>query len=102
MPCSGAVCCHHLEFLTERMCRMPQQQDPRAISLQKMLDNWAAKQLSHIPAGSRATLVRNWYAQQGFLSRVAFSPYADQIVAGGAWSLLITLLGQNYSQRVTR
>lgn len=81
---------------------MPQQQDPRAISLQRLLDNWAAKELSHIPTGSRGTLVRNWYAQQGFLTRAAFSAYADQIVAGGAWSLLITLLDHNYSQRVTR
>ena len=81
---------------------MPQQQDPRAISLQRLLDNWAAKELSHLPTGSRGTLARNWYAQQGFLTRVACSPYADQIVAGGAWSLLITLLDRNYRQRVTR
>lgn len=81
---------------------MPHQQDPRAISLQKLLDNWAAKELSHIPAGTRSTLVRNWYAQQGFLQRAALSPVADQIVAGGAWSLLMTLLDRDYRQRVTR
>lgn len=81
---------------------MPQKQDPRAISIQKLLDNWGAKQLGHIPTGTRATLERNWYAQQGFLQRAAFSPYAEQIVAGGAWALLITLLDHDYSLRITR
>ena len=81
---------------------MPQKQDPRATSIQKLLDNLGSKQLSHVPPGIRATLVRNWYAQQGFLTRASLSSYADQVIAGGAWSLLITLLGQNYSQRVTR
>ena len=81
---------------------MPQQQDPRAMSIQKRLDNWGAKQLGHIPAGTRATLERNWYAQQGFLLRAAHSPYAEHIVAGGAWALLIMLLDHNYSLRITR
>lgn len=81
---------------------MPNKQDPRAISLQKQLDNWGAKELGHIPTGSRGTLVRSWYAQQGFLTRAALSPFAYQIIAGGAWSLLITLFKQNYIQRVTQ
>lgn len=81
---------------------MPNQQDPRAISLQRRLDNWAAKELAHIPTGSRGIMVRSWYAQQGFLMRAALSPFADQIIAGGAWSLLITLLDQHYVQRVTQ
>lgn len=46
--------------------------------------------------------MRSWYAQQGFLTRAVRSPFADQLIFGGAWSLLFTLLDQHYSKRVTQ
>lgn len=75
--------------------------DPRAISIQQLLDNWSAKNLPHVPKGNRGTLTRSMYAQQGFLARVAQSAYAEASITAGAWSLVFTLLDQEYARRVT-
>lgn len=75
--------------------------DPRAISIQQRLDNWSAKQLPHVPKGNRGTLSRIWFAQQGFLTRVAESEYAKATITAGAWALVQTLLDREYARRVT-
>lgn len=80
---------------------MPQP-DPQAISIQARLDTWARNTLPHVPSGSRGTLVRSWYAQQGFLARLAASPYAGQLIVGGAWSLTLARPAEYSEQRVTR
>jgi hypothetical protein len=80
---------------------MPRQ-DPRAISIQAQLDYWARNALPHVPAANRGTLVRGWYAQQGFLARAARALSADQLIVAGATSLRLTLLAQQYGGRVTQ